>query len=942
MILCFDEFEFDADNLELRRSGRPVKADTLLLRMLAVLVRRAGQLVTKQELLSHVWSGRAVSDNAVTVAMVRLRRLLGHNRGEREFVVNVHGRGYRFVRPVEQRETGLAPVLTPQLNAPFVGRQRVMKRLQAALDEAREGRGSACMLLGEPGIGKTRAVEVLADQAAELGVPVAWGYCREVGDTPPLWPFAQLVRELLVKVPLDPREPRFAKIVPQLERLLPELGKPAAANSERAATDQDHSAKHRIFDAISRVLSVAAERTACILILDDLHRADPASLELLRYLIDELAGIRIALFATLRTSDKLHPHLNHVLGHRNVARIELERLSRAEVEAYVTSLIRDPNPALAHAVFLKSEGNPFYMTELLRRVRESDRVDLGTLSVPEAALDLVRQRTAMLDDAARGVLSHAAVIGRRFDLPVLQAVTAADATDLMANLDEALARGVVVADPSSTISFAFAHELLRAVLYDALSPRERREAHLLVAQALEQRVAAGDAVPAADLAYHFRAALPASDPRKVVQHCNAAAQEAAHLHAYADATRYVRYARQALDLIEDGSPRLRMRLLLTQALFTQAHSSHEAEPLIRQMIDVARTQRSGASLARAVLLLSPYRGFPSHPDSRPLLEEALALLPDDEPGLRASVLARLATTPPLAYDVVLSSAELAQAQQLADASGDPLAQYSTRSAELYLQGGPDRRREVEPALREIEQLARKVFAMPIQTAQIEFHRAVTALQDGDLVAMEMALERGEANCRHLDPNRLWYLKRLRAVARINAGDRAQGIAVLQALHRRARQQPTPANQLLCAYDQCVVLGDPSNLPRHVLREAFALDPGDPPNIWALKARALAAAGLVEEARTTLNFVPPARLAALPHDRDYLGTLGSLARTAIALGALDYAQALYPLLSPYPDRFAADVSFFSEGRVSELLSLLDNLLGQKPPVGRGASTHPPGG
>jgi hypothetical protein len=781
-------------------------------------------------------------------------------------------------------------------------------------------------------------VEVLADRAAALGVPVAWGHCREVGDTPPLWPFAQLVRELLATVPEGPLEPRFAKFIPQLERLLPELGGAASARSARADTGQGGSAKHRVFDAIARVLSIAAERSACVLILDDLHRADPASLELLRYLIDEFAGMRIALFATLRTPDTLHPHLKHVLGHRNVARIALERLSRAEVEAYVAGLMRDPNPALAHAVFLKSEGNPFYMTELMRPVRESERVDLGALSVPEAALDLVRQRTAMLDDAARGVLSHAAVIGRRFDLPVLQAVTAVDVTLLMANLDEALARGVLVADPNSTIGFAFAHELLRAVLYDALPPRQRRRAHLLVAQALEQRVAAGDAVPSADLAYHYRAALPAGDPRTVVRHCAAASREAARLNAYADATRYLQHARQALDLLENGSPRLRMRLLLAQALFAQTHSSSEAEPLIQQMIDVARAQRSGTSLAMAALMLDPFRGLPSRPASRLVLEEALALLPDGEMSLRASVLARLASLPPLAYDVELCSRQLARAIQLAGASGDPLALYSTRSAELYLRGGPDRR-ETEAALQEIDLLARDVFAMPIQTAQLEVHRAVTALQDGDLVAMEAALVRGEANCRHLDPSRLWFLERLKAVARINAGDRAQGATSLHALHRRARENPTPAKELLCAYDQCVVLDDPSSLPRHVLRDTFALAPGDPPNIWALKARALAAAGLWHEARATLDFVPPARLAALPHDRDYLGTLGALARTAIALGALDHARALCPLLAPYPDRFAANISFFSEGRVSELMNLLDDLLARQTPVARDSSLHP---
>ena len=107
MIQSFDDYEFDANKLELRRAGRPIKADRLLLRILRVLVRRPGDLITKHEIVAEVWDDRAVSDNALSVSMARLRKLLGHERSRREMVLNVHGRGYRFMRPVTARDAAL-------------------------------------------------------------------------------------------------------------------------------------------------------------------------------------------------------------------------------------------------------------------------------------------------------------------------------------------------------------------------------------------------------------------------------------------------------------------------------------------------------------------------------------------------------------------------------------------------------------------------------------------------------------------------------------------------------------------------------------------------------------------------------------------------------------------------------------------------------------------
>ena len=129
MIHCFDEFEFDADKLELRRAGQPIKADAQLLRILSVLVRSPGDLITKQEIVLEVWQNRAISDNALSVSMARLRKLLGHQRGGREIVLNVHGRGFRFVRAVTPRDAPLGPVLS----ARGAGRSRRRARLAHAL-----------------------------------------------------------------------------------------------------------------------------------------------------------------------------------------------------------------------------------------------------------------------------------------------------------------------------------------------------------------------------------------------------------------------------------------------------------------------------------------------------------------------------------------------------------------------------------------------------------------------------------------------------------------------------------------------------------------------------------------------------------------------------------------------------------------------------------------
>ncbi|HMI94136.1 MAG TPA: AAA family ATPase, partial [Polyangiales bacterium] len=653
--------------------------------------------------------------------MVRLRKLLGHKADEHELVVNVHGRGYRFVRPVVERDGALLPLhgVAPRAAAtpaPFVGRDGVLRGLRAALRDASAGRGSVCVISGEPGIGKTRLVEELERDPACAELAVAWGYCREAGDTPPLWPFARLLRELDTKVPLRALAPRLGAAARELERVLPGFWQP---RDERSTSEQEKepgaghaiafgaaAGSHRVFDAVARCFALAAEHTPLMLVLDDLHRADPGSLALLRAWVDEIARTRVLVLCTLRSTERVREEpaascLAYVLGHRNCTRSELGRLSAAEVASYVAALRADAGHEIEAAVFARSEGNPFFMTELARSLRDGEpleRIDHERLRLPSSALEIVRQRVRKLDDDARGVLSYAAVIGRSFELPVLQTVAQRDATALMASLDQALQDEVLIAAPDSKTAFAFAHELLRAVLYEALPHAQRRAYHLQVAHALVQRRQAADPVPAADIAFHFHAALPHPALEDTVRWCTKAARDAARVLANQDAVRYLDHALQALDLqqLEHGeAPQRRLTLLLWQALHARTYSPDRFEHTIRDVIRIAREQRAGAQLAAAALMLDLHPGFPPLRGSRAALEDALRLLPADDVPTRAQLLARLATSAPLAYDATASGEQLARAIELNQAQRTLLGDYTTRSALLYLRGGP-----ADPAARE--------------------------------------------------------------------------------------------------------------------------------------------------------------------------------------------------------------------------------------------------
>jgi hypothetical protein len=759
----------------------------------------------------------------------------------------------------------------------------------------------------------------------------------------PLWPLAGLLREVIA-VPRDPlaRDPRFLALVPELVRLLPELAsKPQQPRHEPADPWLQTGSRHRVFDAVTRALDLAAEHRPQLLILDDLGRADTASLELLEYLLAELPRLPILLLATLCSDDEsaAHPSLARVLAHRNCARLGVQPLREAQVASYVAALLGETDEALCAAVFQKSGGNPLLMTEIVRQLRTRDpaaaaggttpAIRGGALGLQTAtfALELLERRLARLDDVARDTLTCAAVIGRSFGLPLLQAITGRDAVELMASLDEAVAREIVMPARDCPTQFVFAHDLVRDALYETLDPAQRRAWHLRVARALGARVALGE-MPVADLAFHARAALPEGDLRATVRYCVEASDAAARVYAYADAARYLEHARQALDLMQDGSPRFRFALLLRQAAYVRGYSAQEFRPLSERLLVLARELGTGAALAQAAMLLDSFPGFPRLPGSRAALVDALASLPRDEPCARAAVGLRLAICAPLAEQPVARE-QLERALALARQSPEMGDRMTAIFAELYLYGGPAHKARAAGSLRELQDICSahaETFTLP--PVLLDIHRALAAAQAGDLPAMTRALARSETRCREFDIELLWHVERFRALARINTGHAAEGRSALLELHQRAlRAGLIAGTELFCAYDRSVVLAVGSEDQRTPSERALAPDADDAPNIWALKVRALAASGATDEARNALNRVPAAALTALRCDREYLGTLGALVRAVLALQAHDYGRVLYQLLLPYPEYFAVNLAFLCEGSVSQLLGSLARSFGE---------------
>lgn len=378
-------------------------------------------------------------------------------------------------RGILDHDPGLAapPVVSaptqPASGGVFVGRADEAKVLLAAYEAARRD-AQFVVVEGDPGIGKTRLVEELASRFASHGSSVVWARSDEIGATRALWPWVDVVRELLAQVDESP---------PALDDLL--VARPAPGNAPSASDQLER------FGALALLLERFGSRAPIVVVLDDLHWFDPASLELFGFLATRLRQ-GVLVIATLRTLeigrvDALTDALSAVARRPGTRRIRLTGLSRAAAAELLDASSTGPtDPARAARIHELAEGNPFYTLELARLLDEPGR---GSSDVPATVADAVRRRLQELDPATRNVLTVAAVTGRDVDVPLVAAVAGLDIDACAEQLDHAAAHRMLVAAPDAPGKLRFAHALVREVLLDGLTPLRRARLHLQVADALE-------------------------------------------------------------------------------------------------------------------------------------------------------------------------------------------------------------------------------------------------------------------------------------------------------------------------------------------------------------------------------------------------------------------------------------------------------------------------
>ena len=296
---------------------------------------------------------------------------------------------------------------------PFVGRVQELADLASALEEATSGRGSLVLVTGEPGIGKTRLMSELARVGSERGVRVVTGRCWEEGGAPPYWPWLQVIRAL----------------GGALEELVVFTNSTGAPRSTPRAV-MPEGGRLRLFDVVGAFLTAASSERPILVVLDDLHAGDEPSLLLLRYLGDALAEARILLVASYREADKRVRELSDVFAElaRVGRRIPLRGLAPADIEAYVATVTESTVSRRAVARLHEvTGGNPFFLGEVVRLLAAGDtlasldeRAGDPLLRIPEEVRALIRRRVAALPREAVATLRLAAVIGREFDLHLLQ------------------------------------------------------------------------------------------------------------------------------------------------------------------------------------------------------------------------------------------------------------------------------------------------------------------------------------------------------------------------------------------------------------------------------------------------------------------------------------------------------------------------------------------
>ena len=810
----------------------------------------------------------------------------------------------------------------------FVGRETELAELVAGLEDALGGRGRLFLVSGEPGIGKSRIADELIRHARGRGAQVLVGRAWEAGGAPAYWPWVQSLRAYIrdaepaeLRVQLGDGAGELAQILPELRELLPGLAEPAALEAE--------AARFRLFDATAEFLRRASESRPIVLVLDDLHAADTPSLLLLQFLARELGRTRILVVAAFRDVDPLPGQpltelLGEVAREGGTRRLSLRGLSERDVEEYVELTAAELSaPELVVALHEETEGNPLFVGEMVRLLALEGVGPDARIAIPQSVRDVIARRLTHLSEECNRILVLASVLGREFALDALARLAAVSTDDLLEILDEAMAARVVSDLPGIPGRLRFAHVLIRDTLYEELTTARRVRLHRLVIEALEELYAEEPGPQLAELAFH---SIAGSEFEKGLDYARRAGDRALSLLAYEEAARLYGTALEALDLA--GAPeevvRCELLLALGEAENRAGHTA-AAKKTFAEAADIARRLRLPPQLALAA---AGYGGrivwARAGDDAKlvPLLEEALAALPQEQAALRVRLLARLAGALRDEHARERRDALSREAVELARRVGDPGALAYALDARGAAIVAPDRLAEYLELATELLELAQRIGDQE-RVVAAHYHRITAQLMVGDVagaVLDNVAASREADELRQ--PAQLWQARANDSLFALTAGKLEEAEQLLpEAFELGERAQPGAAIPIYTM--QRHTLDDfrgSLEESESAMRELVAAQPARPAFRCAL-AYLCAKLGRTQEARRELEQLARDDCAPMPFDQEWLFGMSYLAETAALLGDADHAAVIDRVLAPWAGFCAVDVGEGMRGSLARYVGLV---------------------
>jgi DNA-binding CsgD family transcriptional regulator/tetratricopeptide (TPR) repeat protein len=535
----------------------------------------------------------------------------------------------------------------------IVGRARELEVFRAAFDRMLTGRRQMVLISGEPGIGKTRCAQALADVAEDQGALVLWGHCREDAGAPPYWPWVQILRAYVEASSLDEVRLNMGAAAKDIAALVPELLELSHPTQPAQGAAGDSSpARFRTFDAIRQFLHQATQQVPITLVLDDLHWADTPSLSLLEFLTQELQSSRLLVVAAYRDADAsgktpLQMTLGSVTREAGVERVHLAGLSQSAIGQVAERLCDVTlSDSAIKLIYQRTDGNPLFAIELIKvLLDESSGASIAATParIPAGVRETIGRRLVRLSEPCNKLLGAAAILGRQFAARDIAITTDQDVRQVLTILEPAVQAGILQTSDDTPGGYQFIHGLIRETIYEDLPAADRLRMHGRAGDALVA-VHSAHLEPALTLiAYHYHQAATLGFSEQAVVYALRAAESAVRIYAYEEALLHYDRAIETLHasgLIHDE--RLARAYVLKGSALRLLGQIERAIDVLLEAVNRTRLLDSAELLIDVLMSLAMTSQHVAQRHIVPLLDRALALLPETDSVARTKALATLA------------------------------------------------------------------------------------------------------------------------------------------------------------------------------------------------------------------------------------------------------------------------------------------------------------